>query len=140
MAAARISVSRRRVTSAGVRRVVQLGSYYHQVMPYLIKENAYVRARHLADEGARALATADFNVSTLNPPSIVGDIHGVGETFQRQRPGEQFIAIARNGRGDLGGDDEAAGSDRLLELAAVGFCRHPGFHAWNTANGLADAT
>ncbi|RDI53832.1 NAD-dependent epimerase/dehydratase family protein [Microvirga subterranea] len=62
---------------AGVRRVVQLGSYYHQVMPHLIAENAYVRARHLADEGARALATPDFNVSTLNPPSIVGVIPGV---------------------------------------------------------------
>ncbi len=62
---------------AGVARVVQLGSYYHQAMPQLIKENAYVRARALADEGARALATAAFNVSTLNPPSIVGAIPGV---------------------------------------------------------------
>ncbi|MDF2811067.1 MAG: hypothetical protein K0S56_2098 [Microvirga sp.] len=62
---------------AGVRRVVQLGSYYHQVMPHLIAENAYVRARHRADEGSRALATLDFNVSTLNPPSIVGAIPGV---------------------------------------------------------------
>lgn len=63
--------------SAGVRRVVQLGSYYHQVMPHLVAENAYVRARQRADEGARALATPDFNVSTLNPPSIVGVIPGV---------------------------------------------------------------
>ncbi|KAB0267485.1 NAD-dependent epimerase/dehydratase family protein [Microvirga brassicacearum] len=62
---------------AGVRRVVQLGSYYHQVMPHLIAENAYVRARYGADEGARALATPDFNISTLNPPSIVGVIPGV---------------------------------------------------------------
>ena len=63
--------------SAGVQRFVQLGSYYHQVMPHLIDDNAYVRARYLADEGARALATAEFNVSTLNPPSIVGAIPGV---------------------------------------------------------------
>jgi len=62
---------------AGVQRVVHLGSYYHQVMPHLIAENAYVRARHLGDEGARALSTPDFNVSTLNPPSIVGVIPGV---------------------------------------------------------------
>ncbi len=62
---------------AGVGRVVQLGSYYHQVMPRLVPENAYVRARHLADEGARALASEDFNVSTLNPPSIVGALPGV---------------------------------------------------------------
>lgn len=62
---------------AGVKCVVQLGSYYHQVMPHLITQDPYVRARHLADEGARALATADFNVSTLNPPSIVGAIPGI---------------------------------------------------------------
>lgn len=62
---------------AGVKRLVQLGSYYHQVMPHLIGTNAYVRARSLADEGARAHATGDFNVSTLNPPSIVGAIPGI---------------------------------------------------------------
>lgn len=57
---------------AGVRRVVQIGSYYHQVLPKLVQTNEYVRARCLADEGARALADADFTVSTLNPPSILG--------------------------------------------------------------------
>lgn len=62
---------------AGVRRFVQLGSYYHQVMPHLVETNAYVRARSLADEGARAHASAGFNVSTLNPPSIVGAIPGI---------------------------------------------------------------
>lgn len=62
---------------AGVKRFVQLGSYYHQVMPHLAGTDAYVRARKLADEGARAHATADFNVCTLNPPSIVGAISGV---------------------------------------------------------------
>ncbi|MBX3530170.1 MAG: NAD(P)-dependent oxidoreductase [Rhizobiaceae bacterium] len=62
---------------AGVRRFVQLGSYYHQVMPHLIDKVPYVRGRALADEGARALADADFNVTTLNPPSIVGAIPGV---------------------------------------------------------------
>jgi dihydroflavonol-4-reductase len=62
---------------AGVKRFVQLGSYYHQVMPHLIDTVPYVRARSLADEGARALADKDFNVTTLNPPSIVGAIPGV---------------------------------------------------------------
>lgn len=62
---------------AGVKRFVQLGSYYHQVLPHLAETDAYVRARKLADEGARAEATADFNVCTLNPPSIVGAITGV---------------------------------------------------------------
>lgn len=62
---------------AGVKRLVQLGSYYHHVMPHLAESNAYVMARKLADEGARALATADFKVCTLNPPSIVGAFPGV---------------------------------------------------------------
>ncbi|MDO9487858.1 MAG: NAD(P)-dependent oxidoreductase [Sphingomonadaceae bacterium] len=62
--------------AAGVPRVVHLGSYYHQVMPHLVDTDDYVRARALADEGARALATPDFNVSTLNPPSIVGIVPG----------------------------------------------------------------
>ncbi|MES2042720.1 MAG: NAD-dependent epimerase/dehydratase family protein [Pseudomonadota bacterium] len=61
---------------AGVRRFVQIGSYYHQVMPQLADTNRYVRARQLADEGSRALAADGFNVSTLNPPSIVGTIPG----------------------------------------------------------------
>ncbi|MDG3009740.1 NAD(P)-dependent oxidoreductase [Rhodococcus sp. D2-41] len=61
---------------AGVGRVVQIGSYYHQVMPELVERDPYVRARSRADEGARALADADFNVSTLNPPSILGVIPG----------------------------------------------------------------
>ncbi|QCB50318.1 NAD(P)-dependent oxidoreductase [Rhodococcus sp. PAMC28707] len=57
---------------AGVRRLVQIGSYYHQVLPKLVESNEYVAARCLADEGSRALADADFTVSTLNPPSILG--------------------------------------------------------------------
>jgi nucleoside-diphosphate-sugar epimerase len=77
---------------AGVKRVVQISSYYHHVMPHLIAENAYVRARHLADAGARALATPDFNVSTLNPPSIVGAIPGIAA--------KRYETLAAWGRGE----------------------------------------
>lgn len=63
--------------NAGVRRFVQLGSYYHQVMPELVDRIPYVKARALADAGARDLADANFNVVTLNPPSIVGAIPGI---------------------------------------------------------------
>ena len=66
-----------RAKEAGVSHLVQIGSYYHQLMPELVETNKYVRARALADEGARALADADFNVSTLNPPSILGVIPGI---------------------------------------------------------------
>jgi dihydroflavonol-4-reductase len=65
-----------RAKRAGVRRAVQVGSYYHMVRPDLIETNPYVRARQLADDRSRELADADFNVSTLNPPSIVGTIPG----------------------------------------------------------------
>lgn len=78
---------------AGVKRVVHLGSYYHQALPHLAETDAYVRARALADSGARALATADFNVSTLNPPSIVGIIPGV--------PMPRYTKLAAYARGEL---------------------------------------
>lgn len=61
---------------AGVVRFVQIGSYYHHVLPDLARTNAYVGARKLADERTRALTTADFAAITLNPPSVVGAIEG----------------------------------------------------------------
>lgn len=63
--------------SAGVRRFVQLGSYYHHLRPEIALTNPYVRARQLADERARALACDDFSICTLNPPSIVGALPGL---------------------------------------------------------------
>lgn len=66
-----------RARAAGVGRVVQLGSYYHQALPGLVDTNAYVQARAIADQAARALATPGFSVCTLNPPSIVGVPPGV---------------------------------------------------------------
>ncbi|WP_213576441.1 NAD-dependent epimerase/dehydratase family protein [Rhodococcus sp. USK13] len=62
---------------AGVPRFVQVGSYYHHLRPDLAETVPYIAARRAADEGARALADASFNVSTLNPPSILGAISGV---------------------------------------------------------------
>ncbi|MEO3388801.1 NAD-dependent epimerase/dehydratase family protein [Mesorhizobium sp. CAU 1741] len=76
---------------AGVRRFIQLGSYYHQVMPELIEKVPYVRARALADAGARAMADDSFNVTTLNPPSIVGAIPGI--------PAKRYETLAAWGRG-----------------------------------------
>lgn len=62
---------------AGVRRFVQVGSYYHQVLPELAERDPYVRARQLADERTRELADADFAAITVNPPNIVGAIPGI---------------------------------------------------------------
>lgn len=80
---------------AGVRRVVQVGSYYHIVRPDLADTNPYVRARQLADESSRALADADFNVSTLNPPSIVGMTPGAAT--------RRFAKLLAWARGELAG-------------------------------------
>lgn len=57
---------------AGVPNFVQIGSYYHQVLPELVETNDYVRARALADERARELGDDQFTVSTLNAPNILG--------------------------------------------------------------------
>jgi dihydroflavonol-4-reductase len=82
-----------RAREAGVRRVIHLGSYYHQALPALVERDDYVRARALADEGARALATPDFHVSTLNPPSIVGIVPGV--------PTARYARLIAYARGEL---------------------------------------
>jgi len=82
-----------RAKRAGVRRAVQVGSYYHMVRPDLAESNPYVRARQLADDRSRELADGDFNVSTLNPPSIVGTIPG--------RNARGFAKMLAWGRGEL---------------------------------------
>ncbi|WP_112321305.1 NAD-dependent epimerase/dehydratase family protein [Oceanibium sediminis] len=82
-----------RAKRAGVRRFVQLGSYYHQLRPDIAEHDAYVRARKLADEGARALADDSFNVCTLNPPSIVGALPGI--------PAKRYQILADWGRGKM---------------------------------------
>lgn len=61
---------------AGVRRFVQIGSYYHQVLPELAETSAYVRARQAADVRSRELTCDTFAAITLNPPSIVGSVPG----------------------------------------------------------------
>lgn len=78
---------------AGVRRAVQVGSYYHMVRPDLSATTPYVRARQLADERSRELADDSFNVSTINPPSIVGMIPG--------RSTRAFAKMLAWGRGEL---------------------------------------
>ncbi|WFR74063.1 NAD(P)-dependent oxidoreductase [Prescottella defluvii] len=69
---------------AGVSRFVQVGSYYHHLRPEYAETMPYVAARKAADEGARALADDTFNVSTLNPPSILGAISGVSAKRYRK--------------------------------------------------------
>jgi len=61
---------------AGVGRVVQVGSCYHQASPELVEGSDYVWARREADERSRALTGDGFAAITINPPPIVGSIPG----------------------------------------------------------------
>ena len=67
----------RSVREAGVELAVHVGSFYPQAMPALVERIPYVRSRKLADEGARALATADFHVVGVNAPFVVGAVPGL---------------------------------------------------------------
>lgn len=62
---------------AGVKRAVQLGSYYHQAAPELIAGNPYIQSRKAACEGARAQASDSFGVVSVNAPFMVGSVPGL---------------------------------------------------------------
>lgn len=67
----------RRARKAGIGRAVYVGSYYPQVVPEAIERSVYVRSRHLADEGVRALDCESFRVCSLNAPFILGHVPGL---------------------------------------------------------------
>lgn len=95
---------------AGVRRGVQIGSYYHMLRPDLVERVPYIRARKLADERARELADADFNVSTLNASNVVG-------------PGQRNLPLLLDwARGDATGkipDSVPVGGTNHISVRAV---------------------
>jgi nucleoside-diphosphate-sugar epimerase len=62
---------------AGISRAVYIGSFYPQVAPAQIERSAYVKSRHLADEGVRALSGDDFLVCSLNAPYVLGHLPGL---------------------------------------------------------------
>lgn len=62
---------------AGIRRAVNLSSYYALVCPQTIAASPYVRSRHLGDSAIRALSHADFQVCTLHAPFILGHVPGI---------------------------------------------------------------
>ncbi|MXO74322.1 NAD(P)H-binding protein [Altererythrobacter aerius] len=62
---------------AGVKRVVQLGSYYHQAAPELVEGNRYIQSRKAACEGARAEGRPGFDVVSVNAPFMVGSVPGL---------------------------------------------------------------
>ena len=62
---------------AGVKRAVQLGSFYPQAMPGLVAGNGYIKSRLAACEGARAQGRAGFDVMSVNAPFMVGTVPGL---------------------------------------------------------------
>lgn len=62
---------------AGVKRAVQLGSFYFQAAPELLAGNAYIRSRQAACEGARAEGGPGFDVMSINAPFMVGTVPGL---------------------------------------------------------------
>ncbi|HUD93572.1 NAD-dependent epimerase/dehydratase family protein [Sphingobium sp.] len=62
---------------AGVRRAIQLGSFYPQAAPHLLADNSYIRSRLAACEGARAQGRPGFDVISVNAPFMVGAVPGL---------------------------------------------------------------
>ena len=83
-----------RVREAGVRHAINIGSFYPQAAPQLIEKIPYVRSRKRADDGARALATGEFRVMSVNAPWIVGALPGLEVGL--------FDALMRYAAGTLG--------------------------------------
>jgi len=67
----------RAAREAGVKRAVQLGSYYAQAAPELVAGNSYIQSRLAACEGARAEARPGFDVMSVNAPFMVGSVPGL---------------------------------------------------------------
>ncbi len=77
---------------AGVRRAINVSSFYPAVAPRLIDSNAYVRSRNAADLGVSALASRDFAPINLQAPFVVGAVPGL----ERQSPFAVYMQYARN--------------------------------------------
>lgn len=62
---------------AGVKRAVQLGSFYPQAAPDLIAGNVYIQSRLAACQLARNEGAHDFDVVSVNAPFMVGAVPGL---------------------------------------------------------------
>ncbi|AHE52082.1 NAD-dependent epimerase/dehydratase family protein [Sphingomonas sanxanigenens] len=62
---------------AGIRRAVNVGSFYPQAAPELVATNAYVRSRKESDDGVAALADDNFAAMSVNAPFVVGAVPGL---------------------------------------------------------------
>lgn len=67
----------RAAREAGVKRMVQIGTFYPQAAPEYAKDSFYIRSRIGACEGARAEGRPGFDVISVNPPFMVGGVTGL---------------------------------------------------------------
>ena len=67
----------RAAREAGIKRLVQIGTFYPQAAPDLLKDSFYMRSRLLACEGARAEGRPGFDVISVNPSFMVGGVPGL---------------------------------------------------------------
>ena len=65
-----------RAKTAGVSKVVNIGSFYPWVAPELVAGNAYIQSRLAVDEAVKALNSPGFTTVSLNPPFILGALKG----------------------------------------------------------------
>lgn len=77
--------------AAGIRRAVNIGSYYPQAAPELVADNAYIRSRKESADGVAALADAGFVACSVNAPFVVGTVPGL--------PLPMFIAYTHYAQG-----------------------------------------
>jgi dihydroflavonol-4-reductase len=76
---------------AGVRRAINIGSFYPQAAPQLLANNAYMRSRRDSDVGLRKLADDSFFAISLNAPFVQGFVPGLptrAENFMRFAEGK----------------------------------------------------
>ena len=63
--------------AAGVRAVVNVGSFYPQAAPDLVETNAYVRSRRDGDRAVTAMTSAGFRAMSVNAPFVLGAVPGL---------------------------------------------------------------
>ena len=79
---------------AGVRRIVNVGTFYPWVAPHLAGNNPYIRSRQAVDQLIHGLNSSSFDVISVNPPYIVGFVRGLASRGS-------FDSLVRYARGSM---------------------------------------
>jgi dihydroflavonol-4-reductase len=82
-----------RARDAGIRKVVNIGSFYPWAKPELIEGNSYIQMRLDVDNAVKALNTESFHTVSLNPPYVLGVLQGASRG--------SYIKILQYLRGEL---------------------------------------